>query len=651
MAFVQGDRTRERTATTGTGALLSLLGTLAPNQRTFDVGVGLNNQCFYELVSGDGVGWEIGIGHVPATAQLNRDVVVSNHLGTTARISLVGESRVFTTLPGNLGFAFTKIFGGTYGQDFLRWNINNNAWEATVGNATWHQAAALASTGPLPACTYNNGPTSNGVGATLTGNANGLLTVDGVSAAVGLRILVKDQANPVHNGIYVATAAGDSTHPFILTRAVDYDDSTDIAEGDCVSVGGAGSVNGKTVWTMDTGGGAIAIGTTTDINWTLIASRASTAPAGGVSWHTAAALATAAALPANTYSNGSSGVGATLTGTANGALSVDGVAVLTGYRILVKDEASAAHNGIYVATQAGDSTHPYILTRSTDYDDASNIAQADVTVVGVAGATNGHTIWVSTIPDPFTLGTSTISWSLVISLPTVTANGDVLTVQGTGVAWLPPASSGVSSANFDTVVGSTRGDIPVRGATTWGALAPGTNGYVLKMGATDPAWGQLATTNLTDVAYTSLADRDVLVYSSSSTKVENRRAHYGVSFSAPQTTAYTASQVVGHHAFTVGVTIPANFGSYNGRTSKAGGTANATGSTVVSVEKAASGSPNTFSQIGTITIAASGVAATFATASGAAQTFSAGDVLRLVMPATPDATFAGFYCSIVGRET
>ena len=48
-------------------------------------------------------------------------------------------------------------------------------------------------------------------------------------------------------------------------------------------------------------------------------------------------LATAAALAANTYANGTAGVGATLTANANGALSVDGVTPSAGDRVLVKD--------------------------------------------------------------------------------------------------------------------------------------------------------------------------------------------------------------------------------------------------------------------------------------------------------------------------
>jgi hypothetical protein len=111
-----------------------------------------------------------------------------------------------------------------------------------------------------------------------------------------------------------------------------------------------------------------------------------------------------------------------------------------------------------------------------------------------------------------------------------------------------------------------------------------------------------------------------------------------------------ASQLLGFHRFAAGVTIPANFGAYGNYASKAGGTANATASTVVNVDKAAAASPNTFSNIGTITFALGTVTPTFATSGGAAQTFAQGDVLRVVGPASPDATFANFYGTIVAHE-
>lgn len=103
----------------------------------------------------------------------------------------------------------------------------------------------LATTGALTA-TYFNG--ASGVGATLT-NATTLaaLTIDSTSTVVGDRILVKDQAATLQNGVYVVTAVGDTFTNWVLTRATDYDEPMEINQGDFFTVG-TGTVNGLTQW-------------------------------------------------------------------------------------------------------------------------------------------------------------------------------------------------------------------------------------------------------------------------------------------------------------------------------------------------------------------------------------------------------------------
>jgi hypothetical protein len=134
----------------------------------------------------------------------------------------------------------------------------------------------------------------------------------------------------------------------------------------------------------------------------------------------AARVATTAALPASTYNNGTNGTGATLTANANGAIgSIDGVAVAVADRILVKDQSSGVENGIYVVTQLGDGSNPWILTRS---DDAS-IGGGDVVsqpegeqvtqgmYVPVAqGTLNGSLGYIMTTVDPISLGTSVLTF-------------------------------------------------------------------------------------------------------------------------------------------------------------------------------------------------------------------------------------------------
>lgn len=99
--------------------------------------------------------------------------------------------------------------------------------------------------------------------------------------------------------------------------------------------------------------------------------------------------ATTSALPAATYSNGTAGVGATLTASANGALpSIDGVILSASDRILVKNQTTASENGVYVVTQLGDAGTPFILTRATDCDESAELVEGKFIVLAKAGNVN-----------------------------------------------------------------------------------------------------------------------------------------------------------------------------------------------------------------------------------------------------------------------
>ena len=122
----------------------------------------------------------------------------------------------------------------------------------------------------------------------------------------------------------------------------------------------------------------------------------------------AVACATTAALPANSYANGTAGAGATLTGASNCALSaIDGVTPALGMRLWVMNEAAPAHNGLYVVTQLGGASTPYILTRSTDANTAALLGNLAAFVTG--GAANiGNTYGVPLSFGAITVGTTAI---------------------------------------------------------------------------------------------------------------------------------------------------------------------------------------------------------------------------------------------------
>ena len=121
--------------------------------------------------------------------------------------------------------------------------------------------------------------------------------------------------------------------------------------------------------------------------------------------------ATTAALAACIYDNGAAGVGATLTGDANGALAaVDGVTLVATDRVLVKDQADAAENGVYTVTQVGDGSNKFILTRATGNDASGE--QVDYGVFAESGGTvNGGLPFINTTASAPTMGTGDITWT------------------------------------------------------------------------------------------------------------------------------------------------------------------------------------------------------------------------------------------------
>lgn len=95
------------------------------------------------------------------------------------------------------------------------------------------------------ASTYDNGVA--GVGATLTANANGAASIDGVSLSLTDRVLFKNQTATEENGIYTVTTVGDGSNPAIYTRSTDFDTPAEIIPGILVPVTG-GTVNINSLW-------------------------------------------------------------------------------------------------------------------------------------------------------------------------------------------------------------------------------------------------------------------------------------------------------------------------------------------------------------------------------------------------------------------
>lgn len=103
--------------------------------------------------------------------------------------------------------------------------VNKRYVDQVAQGLTVKESVVAATTGNLSA-TYDN------AAGTLVGVTNGFISLDGVTVITGDRVLVKNQTDPVENGIYNITDTGaDGLRAFVLTRAPDADSADELTGG------------------------------------------------------------------------------------------------------------------------------------------------------------------------------------------------------------------------------------------------------------------------------------------------------------------------------------------------------------------------------------------------------------------------------------
>jgi hypothetical protein len=152
-----------------------------------------------------------------------------------------------------------------------------------------------------------------------------------------------------------------------------------------------------------------------------------------------------------TYNNGTAGVGATLTHNTNGAFPAEaggasGWAV--GKGILVKNQTNKAQNGRYFISDMGSPSTPYVLTRCSYCDEASEIPGA---YIFVQSGTNAGTGWIQVVSNPatFVVGTDNIDVYQFSGSGTITA-GTGITVNGNEVSINTATTADLSTAQTFT---------------------------------------------------------------------------------------------------------------------------------------------------------------------------------------------------------
>jgi hypothetical protein len=154
-----------------------------------------------------------------ATTASNLDITLSPHGTGTVVVPSGYESRAGLTAESLVNKAYVDAIAEGL-------HVHASCKAATT------QTLALESGDTV---TYDNG--SSGVGATLT-LSTGISTLDGYTLVDGDRILIKNESNQAHNGIYIRTSST------VFTRAIDFDTVVEVAPGDFLFVEN-GTANGS----------------------------------------------------------------------------------------------------------------------------------------------------------------------------------------------------------------------------------------------------------------------------------------------------------------------------------------------------------------------------------------------------------------------
>ncbi|MCY3013076.1 MAG: Ig-like domain-containing protein [Planctomycetota bacterium] len=221
----------------------------------------------------------------------------------------------------------------------------------------------------------------------------GLQVIDGVLLAAGDRVLVKNQSGGETNGIYVASES-------YWSRAEDADTALELMNSATTVI--SGTINGGQYFVETTGTDStssfIQLGVTPILFYASTPPVPPTTPPHAVLPVLAATTAGLVAL--------------------SGLQTIDGVALVAGDRVLVKNQGvgaaavgAATDNGIYVAS-AG------IWSRAKDADSGSEVQSAATTAA--SGTTNGGKYFIeNSNSTSVTLGTTSISYE--VSTPPVVA--------------------------------------------------------------------------------------------------------------------------------------------------------------------------------------------------------------------------------------
>jgi hypothetical protein len=255
-----------------------------------------------------------------------------------------------------------------------------------------------------------------------------------------------------------------------------------------------------------------------------------------------------------TYSNGASGVGATLTNAgAQTAFVTDGITLNVNDRVLIKNQASQFQNGFYIVSNAGSGATNWILTRSTDADTPTKLTPGAFTFIE-EGTTQADTGWVMSSTGTTTIGTTNLPFTQFSTAGTITA--------GNGIVQVGNVFNFAQSSSY--TVGDLYYASSATGLTRLAAVATG-NALISGGTTTAPAYGKIVIDTTAGVSHVT----GTLQVGSGGTGVTtltgiaygNGTAAFSAATGAQISTALGSTAITGNSANVTGIVATANGGT------------------------------------------------------------------------------------------